>query len=194
MLPFAGHDIFHISFLIESSIFPFSSLFPTSSTSLPSQTITSHLNMTHPSLPSKKTALSWTAIFSALLLGLWTRSGEKSGSPVVVRDIWMFGGQGKEEFICTERGYTTEVISVDPLMVYINGFVTGEEAKGLIDIGFVLFHPIISIHLSRANTPPAPQTSPPPKYTVPACPAGPPSQELKTEHLNPVPFPLRNQS
>lgn len=99
------------------------------STSL--QLLAQQLKMAQAILPSKKTALSWTAIFSALLLGLWTRSGERTSSSV--KDIFSFGAN--EEYVCQDQQYTTEIISVDPLMIYINDFVSREEARDLVAVG-----------------------------------------------------------
>ncbi len=51
----------------------------------------------------------------------------------------MFGGLRKGEFVCKTGKYRTEIISIDPLLIYINNFVDETEIKGLIakDLFFV---------------------------------------------------------
>jgi prolyl 4-hydroxylase len=45
--------------------------------------------------------------------------------------------------VCSDHQYTTEIISLDPLLIYINNFTSAREAAELIRIGYVyafLFH------------------------------------------------------
>jgi hypothetical protein len=37
---------------------------------------------------------------------------------------------------CEKHQYTTEIISLDPLLIYINNFTSAQEAEGLINIGY----------------------------------------------------------
>jgi prolyl 4-hydroxylase len=47
----------------------------------------------------------------------------------------LLGGVGEGEFVCRKASYTTEIISIDPLLIYINDFVDASEIKGLIAEG-----------------------------------------------------------
>jgi len=46
-----------------------------------------------------------------------------------------FGGVKNGEFVCKKGSYTTEIVSIDPLLIYINNFVDESEIKGLIAEG-----------------------------------------------------------
>jgi len=46
-----------------------------------------------------------------------------------------FGKVKDEEFVCRKGSYTTEIVSIDPLLIYINDFVDESEIKGLIAEG-----------------------------------------------------------
>jgi len=47
-------------------------------------------------------------------------------------------GRGKGEgFVCEEGSYTTEIISIDPLVIYINNFTSEREIEELITVGYV---------------------------------------------------------
>lgn len=43
-----------------------------------------------------------------------------------------------ESLLCERVNYTIEMVSLNPLMIYINGFVTIEEANYLAELGWVL--------------------------------------------------------
>lgn len=77
----------------------------------------------------KKTATgsAITLLVLAVFWGSWVQKPWKG--------IW--GGVRKEEFVCKAGTYTTEIISIDPLLIYINNFVDEREMKGLIAEGFV---------------------------------------------------------
>ncbi|KAH6676426.1 hypothetical protein B0J14DRAFT_354084 [Halenospora varia] len=81
-------------------------------------------------LPSKKTALGSLAIFVALFSIL--RSSLIYEKLSTWRSFLPFSGTA---FICEEGRYTTEVVSTDPLVIYINDFVSAKEAKSIIDVG-----------------------------------------------------------
>jgi prolyl 4-hydroxylase len=53
--------------------------------------------------------------------------------------VWEWKGffeeVGNGEFLCKKGSYTTEIISIDPLLIYINHFVDESEIKGLIAEG-----------------------------------------------------------
>lgn len=36
---------------------------------------------------------------------------------------------------CSDHRYTTEIVSVDPLLIYINNFITPDEADDLLELG-----------------------------------------------------------
>jgi prolyl 4-hydroxylase len=64
------------------------------------------------------------------------------------------GGVRKEDFACKARTYTTEIISIDPQLIYINNFFDDGEIKGLIAEGFVFSpsSPLVKCTLSRAQS------------------------------------------
>src|SRR6266511_4133610 len=41
------------------------------------------------------------------------------------------------EFECSSQKYTTEILSLDPLVVYIRDFVSKEEIEELLELGYV---------------------------------------------------------
>lgn len=43
--------------------------------------------------------------------------------------------------VCERHQYTSEIISLDPLVIYINNFTSTQEAEELINIGYCLFNP-----------------------------------------------------
>jgi prolyl 4-hydroxylase len=79
----------------------------------------------------KKTAAGSVVAVAALVLALfWVqRPWEWKG---------FLGGVRKEDFVCKAGSYTTEIISIDPLLIYINNFVDESEIRGLIAEGCVL--------------------------------------------------------
>lgn len=80
----------------------------------------------------KRTVLG-SAIATVVLAVFW-------GSWVQKYRPWrfVFGGLRKEEFVCKAGQYTTEIVSVDPLLICINNFVYKSEIEGLIAEGFVV--------------------------------------------------------
>ncbi|KAH8677681.1 hypothetical protein BX600DRAFT_506698 [Xylariales sp. PMI_506] len=50
-------------------------------------------------------------------------------------------GHPPESFICQPHDYTVEVISLDPLVVYIPSFLTAAEVASLLDVGAPSFKP-----------------------------------------------------
>lgn len=44
-------------------------------------------------------------------------------------------------FVCEEHGYTTQLVSMDPLLIYISNFVQPSEAAAIIDLGTPLLTP-----------------------------------------------------
>jgi hypothetical protein len=88
----------------------------------------------------KKTAAGSAAAVTVLVLALFW-----------VQKPWewkgFLGGVRKEDFVCKSGTYTTEIISIDPPLIYINNFVDDGERKGLIAEGFVfspssIFYPL----------------------------------------------------
>jgi prolyl 4-hydroxylase len=69
-----------------------------------------------------------------LVLALFWGSWVQSYLPTW-KGVW--GGVRKEEFVCQAGSYTTEIVSIDPLLIYINNFVDESEIKGLIAEGSV---------------------------------------------------------
>lgn len=39
------------------------------------------------------------------------------------------------EYVCVDQHYTTEIISIEPLVIYINDFVSPAEAAAIVEIG-----------------------------------------------------------
>jgi prolyl 4-hydroxylase len=78
----------------------------------------------------KKTAGSAVAVAALVLALFW------------VQRPWewkrLLGGVRKEDFVCKAGSYTTEIISIDPLLIYINDFVDEGDIRGLIAEGCVL--------------------------------------------------------
>lgn len=50
----------------------------------------------------------------------------------------LFSNSREKPFVCEPHQYTTEIVSIDPLLIYINNFVSDKEAVGLIATGYVL--------------------------------------------------------
>ena len=73
-------------------------------------------------IPTKKTAFSFAVVASlfAALFGHYLQKGKK-----------------EEVFSCEEQKYMTEIVSLDPLVIYINDFVSQSEASKLISLGFI---------------------------------------------------------
>jgi prolyl 4-hydroxylase len=67
------------------------------------------------------------AVAVVVLALLWTERGWEL--------LGFFGEVGEGEFVCRNGSYTTEIISIDPLLIYINNFVDESEIKGLIAEG-----------------------------------------------------------
>ena len=44
---------------------------------------------------------------------------------------------------CADHQYTTEIISLDPLLIYINNFTSAREAEELIKLGYAYLPPFI---------------------------------------------------
>ena len=73
-------------------------------------------------IPTKKTAFGF-AVVAGLLAALFGRYVQK--------------GNKEEVFVCEEQKYMTEIVSLDPLVIYINDFVSQSEASKLISLGFI---------------------------------------------------------
>jgi hypothetical protein len=73
-------------------------------------------------IPTKKTAFGFAVVASLLaaLFGHYLQKGKK-----------------EEVFSCEEQKYITEIVSLDPLVIYINDFVSQSEASKLISLGFI---------------------------------------------------------
>ncbi|KAG9235832.1 hypothetical protein BJ875DRAFT_541809 [Amylocarpus encephaloides] len=82
-------------------------------------------------VPSRKAVLSYTAIITALLVGFWTRYSPGLGHS----EHDLFKSFRANEYQCQAQGYTTEIISTDPLLILLEDFVSGEEARGIIETG-----------------------------------------------------------
>jgi hypothetical protein len=74
-------------------------------------------------IPTKKIAFGF-AVVAGLLAALFGRYVQK----------W----KKEEVFFCEEQKYMTEIVSLDPLVIYINDFVSQSEASKLISLGFIL--------------------------------------------------------
>jgi hypothetical protein len=82
-------------------------------------------------IPTKKTAFGFAVVvgFLAALFGRYVQKGRR-----------------EEVFACEEQKYMTEIVSLDPLVIYINDFISQSEADKLISLGFIflslfIFHP-----------------------------------------------------
>lgn len=42
-------------------------------------------------------------------------------------------------FICEPHQYSTEIVSIDPLVIYINNFTSSTETTGLIEAGYLYY-------------------------------------------------------
>lgn len=42
-----------------------------------------------------------------------------------------------KEFKCTDQTYKTTILSRDPLLIYIHGFISAEESEILLTLGYV---------------------------------------------------------
>jgi prolyl 4-hydroxylase len=96
----------------------------------------------------KRTMLG-SAIAAVVLAVFW-------GGWVLKYQPWraIFGGLREEGFLCKTGQYTTEIVSVDPLLIYINNFVDKSEIEGLIAEGFVFLslHPFPSFPILLFET------------------------------------------
>jgi prolyl 4-hydroxylase len=82
-------------------------------------------------LATRKTALS-SALSAAALAAVLTAFMGKDSTWAALKT-----GEKNEGFVCEPHQYTTEIISVDPLVVYINNFVSPRESQLLIALGCV---------------------------------------------------------
>jgi len=78
-------------------------------------------------IPTKKTAFGF-AVVAGLLAALLGRYVQKGGK--------------EEVFFCKEQKYMTEIVSLDPLVIYINDFVSQSEASQLVSLGFLFPPPV----------------------------------------------------
>jgi len=79
-------------------------------------------------LPSKRTALGSACAAAALLAAFWSNQrydNIESSLPT------------PENYKCKPHAYTTEIVSLDPLLIYINDFLSSEEANLLVALGYV---------------------------------------------------------
>ena len=85
-------------------------------------------------IPTRKTAFGFAVVAGLLaaLLGLYVQKGKK-----------------EEIFSCREQKYMTEIVSIDPLVIYINDFVSQSEASQLVSLGF--FFLFLSFLISQTN-------------------------------------------
>lgn len=86
-------------------------------------------------IPLRKIVLSSYAIAALLVAAYWSSySYSFTFSPFQA----FFGTlRAPPPFVCEPHQYTTEIVSIDPLLIYINNFVSAEEADLLIAEGYL---------------------------------------------------------
>ncbi|PVH76758.1 hypothetical protein DL98DRAFT_282957 [Cadophora sp. DSE1049] len=78
-------------------------------------------------LPSRKTALGSACAAAALLAVFWSNQQYHDNTEASIPT--------PETYECRPHTYTTEIVSVDPLLIYINEFLSSEEADLLVALG-----------------------------------------------------------
>ncbi|KUJ16185.1 uncharacterized protein LY89DRAFT_669730 [Mollisia scopiformis] len=83
-------------------------------------------------LPLRKIVLSSYAIAAIFIAASWS-----SYSYGISFSPWqaVLGSLRTPAFVCEPHQYTTEIVSIDPLLIYINNFVSASEAELLIAEG-----------------------------------------------------------
>ncbi|KAK0119636.1 hypothetical protein ONS95_011074 [Cadophora gregata] len=77
-------------------------------------------------LPGKKTAFGSACVAAALLAVFWSNQQHVDSEARI---------QTPHNYECKPHNYTTEIVSVEPLLIYINDFLSSEEADLLVDLG-----------------------------------------------------------
>ncbi|KAF2460531.1 hypothetical protein BDY21DRAFT_335691 [Lineolata rhizophorae] len=54
----------------------------------------------------------------------------------VVPTAYTSASNDSKPFVCDLNGYTTEIVSLDPLVIYINDFLNVQEIRGILDAGY----------------------------------------------------------
>ncbi|KAE8442562.1 hypothetical protein EG329_003049 [Mollisiaceae sp. DMI_Dod_QoI] len=83
-------------------------------------------------IPLQKIVLSSYAVAGILIAAYWSSySYGFSFSP------WqaVIGSLRSPPFVCEPHQYTTEIVSIDPLLIYINNFISASEAELLVATG-----------------------------------------------------------
>ena len=89
----------------------------------------------------RKTLLG-SALLVAVLTVLWS-------SYVQQYKLWkriLPSQTNSEGFVCLPQPYTTEIVSIDPLLIYINNFTTSIESHAIISAGYLSY--LLSLFLS----------------------------------------------
>ncbi|TVY23685.1 Prolyl 4-hydroxylase [Lachnellula hyalina] len=58
------------------------------------------------------------------------------------------------DFVCEDHHYTTEIISTDPLLIYINNFISAREAEAIIAVGLPNLTPSLLHHSTSLHSTP----------------------------------------
>ncbi|KFY24297.1 hypothetical protein V493_05333 [Pseudogymnoascus sp. VKM F-4281 (FW-2241)] len=89
-------------------------------------------------MSSRTTQLGFLILIAALLFSNYERTLTLL-SPYLPATITLFDPSSPRLEDCTTHNYTTEILSIDPLLIYITSFVTPGETSALLSAGDPLF-------------------------------------------------------
>ncbi|OBT62497.1 hypothetical protein VE03_08009 [Pseudogymnoascus sp. 23342-1-I1] len=108
-------------------------------------------------MSSKTTQLGFLTLIAALLISNYDRTLSLL-SPYLPAAVPHFEPSSPPLEDCTAHNYTTEILSIDPLLIYITSFVTPAETSALLSTGDPLFESS-QVTLSGRDTTTADRTS-----------------------------------
>lgn len=65
-------------------------------------------------------------------------------------NLWPQSTNNSAPFVCTPQAYTTRIVSMDPLVIYIHDFLTRPEITALLETGDPLFKPSLTTKRGRS--------------------------------------------
>lgn len=95
-------------------------------------------DLTNSSQSSKATQLGFLTLITALLLSNYDRTLSLL-SPYLPAAVALLGPSSPHFEDCVGHNYTTEILSIDPLLIYITSFVSPAESSALLAAGDSLF-------------------------------------------------------
>jgi hypothetical protein len=117
--------------LLENNLSPFLCFFFLQKISCAKLEEFSKMAQAYMYLFARKTALGST-LLAVILAALWAGLKVRNTG---LGDLLSF--RRRPDDICEVGSYTTEIVSTDPLVIYINNFVSEKEAEALVTAGYV---------------------------------------------------------